>query len=548
MRGNALCTLILYAWIAIILHLFSKYPPRRIVLFIYFGAFMFLPMDKLNLPLILYNKMTATSIGVMIAIKMFDEERLAGYKIHPIDIPMWLWCCSGFFASVANGLGPKDGIQECWNTFMIWGAPYLVGRLYFADPDSLKFLCRVFFIAGLMYIPLVLYELKMSPQLHRIVWGYMQHDFSQTIRGGGYRPMVFMEHGIMLGMWVCMAAMIGVWCAWAKVLPKKMWQKPTVLFVLALVATAIAAKSSGAIGLMIIGLAALFISTNLRIALIFWVLLAMPPLYVVTRATGYWDGQNLVDLVAEKFSEDRSESLAFRFDNENILIEKALEKPLFGWGGWGRSRVYNDEGEDISVTDGFWIITMGTRGYFGLFSVTLAMIIPTLLLVIRAPPRLWAKPEYAPTAVLALIPLLFMIDSLLNAMVNPLYMILAGGISGMLAIHGDKLIKKKAVETKEKLAVPDAVPEIVPDTGVAFIECQSDKRSNEKPAQKRTGVTITSRYVNESAYALTLARPSNMSIRFVTQAAGKKVRCLTANSPRKRKSESKSRKRFRVLS
>ncbi len=179
---------------------------------------MFLPMDKLNLPLILYNKMTATSIGVMIAIKMFDEERLASYKIHPIDIPMCLWCISGFFSSVLNAsggnvLGPKDGLQECWNTFMIWGAPYLVGRLYFADPDSLKFLCRVFFIAGLMYIPLILYELKMSPQLHRIVWGYMQHDFSQTIRGGGYRPMVFMEHGIMLGMWVCIASMIGVWFA-----------------------------------------------------------------------------------------------------------------------------------------------------------------------------------------------------------------------------------------------------------------------------------------------------------------------------------------------
>jgi len=163
----------------------------------------------------------------------------------------------------------------------------------------------------------------------------------------------------------------------------------------------------------------------------------IPVTYIGTRATGYWDGQNLVDVIAEKYSADRAESLRFRFENENILVEKALQRSFFGWGGWGRSRVYaEDSKEDKSVTDGFWIIALGTRGYFGLFSVTLVLMLPAFLLLIKCPPRLWGKPEYAPTAVISLIPLLFMIDCLLNGMINQVYIIFAGGASGLLAKYG----------------------------------------------------------------------------------------------------------------
>ena len=88
------------------------------------------------------------------------------------------------------------------------------------------------------------------------------------------------------------------------------------------------------------------------------------------------------------------------------------------------------------------VITLGRRGYLGLFSVTASMILPMLLFVLKCPTRLWGRPEYAPTAVLALIPLLFMIDCMLNAMVNPLYILFAGGVTGMLALHGAALFEK----------------------------------------------------------------------------------------------------------
>lgn len=484
MRGNILCLLALYGCIPMVLYVFSKYKPERAVIICFFGALMFLPMEKLNVPLILYNKMTATAIGIMIAIKMYDSEKLEGAGLHPIDIPMVFWCLSGFLASVTNGLGVKDGFQESFNTFTTWGIPYIAGRLYFANAEGMKLLCLSIFAAGLIYTPFVLFELKMSPQTHRIVYGYMQHSFAQMMRGGGYRPMVFMEHGIMLGTWMSMGALVGLWCTFTRAFPKKMWHAPTLLLAVILLGAAVACKSSGAIALCLVGFLALLITAKLKMGFLIWILLLVPSAYVGTRATGYWDGQNLVDFITEKFSADRAASLKFRFDNENILVEKALERPLFGWGGWGRSRVYDKEtGEDVSTTDGLWVIVLGTRGYFGLFSLTLVLILPMFLFLLKCKPRLWGNPEFAPTAVLSFIPLLFMIDCLPNGMVNQVYVLFAGGTSGMLAKYGITRLEGQATTGNDAGTIFPVTPQSTRQTrwGVGTMSLRRKEKAGMSP-------------------------------------------------------------------
>src|SRR5262249_37895590 len=61
----------------------------------------------------------------------------------------------------------------------------------------------------------------------------------------------------------------------------------------------------------------------------------------------------------------RADSLKVRFDNEDRLLERASERFLFGWGRYGRSRVRDEAGRDISLTDGEWIIRIGTFGFLG---------------------------------------------------------------------------------------------------------------------------------------------------------------------------------------
>src|SRR5205823_4753004 len=98
-------------------------------------------------------------------------------------------------------------------------------------------------------------------------------------------------------------------------------------------------------------------------------LLLVPPAYMALRLTGVWSGEGVVEWVGSRVDEERAQSLEFRLRNEDLLIDRALEQPAFGWGGWGRSRVVDDTGRDLTVTDGLWVIALGDRGFFGLAAV-----------------------------------------------------------------------------------------------------------------------------------------------------------------------------------
>ena len=42
--------------------------------------------------------------------------------------------------------------------------------------------------------------------------------------------------------------------------------------------------------------------------------------------------------------------------------------------------------------DGFWVITLGSRGFVGLISFYISMVLPGMLFIRRFPARLWATP------------------------------------------------------------------------------------------------------------------------------------------------------------
>jgi len=131
------------------------------------------------------------------------------------------------------------------------------------------------------------------------------------------------------------------------------------------------------------------------------------------------------------FGPDRAQSVETRFHNEGALAARARQQPVFGWGGWGRSRIYDERGKDVTITDSMWIIALGTNGAFGV-AVTLAVILlPPLLLVRKAPVAWWIHPSVAPTACMAVIVILWMVDNLLNNMFNPVYVVMIGGLAGI---------------------------------------------------------------------------------------------------------------------
>lgn len=462
-QGNPLVPVALFGWIPFVSWLFSKVTPRTAAAIAFALAWMFLPVAAIPLKGIPdYTKVTATCIGIFLAAWIYDKETLLSFKLKAVDIPMVLWCSCPFFSSVVNGLGAYDGLSTAMYETFTWGLPYFVARIYFSNLDSINILAVVIFLGGLLYIPFCFVEMVMSPQLHNWIYGYHQHSILQAMRGGGWRPMVFMEHGLMVAMWMVSASMTGLWLGYAKVLPKYLSRipfghflakYPFWLLLAAQIVTTLLMKSTGAFVLFFIGLATLYLSNKLKISLLVWFLIFISPIYMVARSTGYWTGESLTQKIEEKFSAERAQSLQFRFDNEKILVDKALDGTFFGWGGWNRSRVFDKDGKDISVTDGLWIITLGTKGIYGLTLLTIVVLLPALMLLFRAPPSQWNTPRYASIAVMSMLLILYMIDNLLNAMLNPIFMLFNGAIVGTLS-QGVPQLTEEADRLPENMTRP----------------------------------------------------------------------------------------------
>lgn len=430
---SPLVYIVMLGWIPAVLYIFGWLPARQALILSFITAWLFLPQAEFPLPgLPDYTKMTATCYGVLFATIIFDAKRFSSFQPSWLDLPMFVWCVCPFVSSMSNDLGWYDGATAVIAQAAIWGVPYYLGRIYLNDLDGLRKLAIGIFTGGLIYIPLCLLEIRISPQLHRIFYGFAAHDdFSQTIRYGGYRPTVFMEHGLMVGAWMIAATLIGIWL-WKADVIRQLWGIPVGWLVAALLVTSVLVKSTGALILLGIGIVILFVAKWFRTAFALSLVMGIISLYLYLAVTGTFVADQIVSSMSGVLPQERVASLEFRFNNEELLSDKARERIIFGWGGWGRNRVYDAWGEDISVTDSLWIIAFGSYGTVGVISFTASLLLPSIMFLRRYPASLWLNRKVAPAAALAVLLALYTLDCFLNAMINPIYTLACGGIAGVV--------------------------------------------------------------------------------------------------------------------
>lgn len=419
----------MFGWIPLVILLFAMLPPRRAVIAAFLIAWLFLPIYKFQIAgLPDYTKMSATCAGVLLGAALFDADRLLSFRLKWVDLPIAIYCGCAFFSSLANGLGAYDGCSIVLRHSVAWGMPYLIGRVYFTDLDAVRELAIGMFIGGLVYVPLCWIEMRLSPQLHLWVYGYHQHSFLQSVRFGGYRPMVFMEHGLMVSMWMSLTTLIGL-ALWRSKSVTQLWNIPMYVLVPTLGLTALMCKSSYAVLLLAAGIAALVMSTMLRTKTLIILLLIFPPIFIGLRATRVFDGLKLVDFVEKTMGEERAQSVYTRVSNENALSTKALQQPVFGYGTWGGARIHTDKSDAAGVIDSLWIITLGQQGIVGLIGLLSMLLLPIVLVMIDFKPAMWMHPRVAPAVAMGLLLVMYMYDHLMNAMINPIFMLGCGALS-----------------------------------------------------------------------------------------------------------------------
>jgi len=422
-------TIVMLAWIPAVLVLFAILPPTRAVIVAFIAAWLFLPQVTYNIPMLPdYTKTSATCVGCFFGALLFDAKRLLRFSPRWVDLPVALFCLSPSFSSLSNGLGPWDAVSVGLAYTVTWGMPYFIGRLYFTDAKAIRELAIGFLIGGLLYVPLCLLEIRISPKLHALIYGFAPRE--AQMRFGGWRPNVFMDGGLQVSLWMAAASLVGIWL-WRTGALKKIWGVPAGALAFAVFVTTILCRSSGAIALLFIGLGALWccVYTRSRLALV--ALLLIPPSYIVLRGSGLWHAEQIVS-VAGMFGQNRADSFEFRVKNEDILVARALERPFFGWGGWNHARVRDVWGNDVSITDGRWVIELGNHGIFGVTMCFTTILLPLVLLTIRVPPKLLLSREVAPALALSVVASLYAIDCLPNAMNNPMFMLAGGGVVGFI--------------------------------------------------------------------------------------------------------------------
>jgi hypothetical protein len=438
----ALIPLAMFGFIPVVFYLFVRFPAQRAVIISFVAAWLFLPQASYPIPsLPPYTKISAACYGILLGTLIYDTPRFTTFKPGWLDIPMVIYCLCPIASQVTNGGSP---ISPTINQIVTWGLPYLLGRLYVGNLEGLRQLAIGIFAGGLAYIPFTLIEGVKGPILHQMIYGVNAFDdWGQARRMGGWRPVVFMQHGLMVGLWMMTAALIAVWL-WQTGTLKKFRGRNIKTLAIILTIAFFLCRSTGAYSLFAMALLVLFSAKWFRTSLPLLFIIGYIVFYLYIAASGQFSSKDVIAFITQVFGEERAASLQFRFNNEEVLGEKARQRFMFGWGDSGGNRVYNDVGDDISVTDSLWIIAFGVNGAVGLVSLFSSLLLPVIVFCLfKYPARTWSNPKVAPAATLGVALTMYVFDCVLNAMTNPIFAMIAGGISGLVLKAPESLKAKK---------------------------------------------------------------------------------------------------------
>ncbi len=446
MTPNWFATFALLLWPAVAIWLYHTRPVGQATLWTILGAQLLLPAAtffKLAPGIPNFDKVSIPNLTALVGCLLCVRRPLRFWNGFGLTEVLLLMAVVGPFITselncdlVSSGsvtlpsVGHYDALSAVVAEFLFL-LPFFLGRQVLKSAADNAEIFRVLVMAGLIYSLPMLFEIRMSPQLHYWVYGYYPSEFLQEMRDGGFRPMVFMGHGLAVAFFT-MTTVVAAASLWR--LQGRVLRLPAAGITVYLSMMLILCKSLGA---LVYGAAAapLVRWTNPRLQLrIAMILVTIALAYPLLRIADLVPATAIVDMV-RSVSEDRATSLKTRFDQEQQLVERASERLLFGWGRYGRSHIYNYYGKDVSITDGRWIITLGAFGLFGFLAEFGLLALP----VFRAASVLRFTESASDRilfAALALIVAVNIIDLVPNASLSPWTWLLAGALLGRAeALH-----------------------------------------------------------------------------------------------------------------
>jgi hypothetical protein len=451
--------IVLYSFPLVILVLFRRMEKAKALVVSLIVGYLLLP-EQLNLNLPLVPTLDKHTIPIL---TVFAILLAMNHTMDKTVLPGWLpknWVARGlllalvvgaFFTVQTNsdaqvfgplvlpGLTQYDAISLILSTATTL-LPLLLARKFLARPEHQRTLLNALVIAAVLYSFLALYEVRMSPQLNNIIYGFFPHSFLQHIRNGGFRPLVFLNHGLWLSIFLTIACL----AAAGMFRVSKGAERGKYLFAcLWIMFTLILSKSLGALMIALCLLPVVFIGRRLQL-IVATTVAAVVIMYPILRGAGMIPLDAIMDW-ANSVSPERAWSLQYRIVNEEVLLAKAQDRPVVGWGTWGRYLIYNEYGIRTSTPDGYWIIILGEGGWVKYISEFGLLCLPVLVMLLR-------RNTYdigVETTVLTLLLTANLFDLLPNATITPLTWMFAGALWGRIELG------KISDDAEEPDVVPD---------------------------------------------------------------------------------------------
>lgn len=470
--GNTLSLLVFFIWIPVAYFGTSKWPPAKATAILFFGGLLLLPEVVWFKPpgLPNFGKLELVPLWILIWSAVFHRERFAmapksGWFRVCVAAVLLGSVVTVFLNMDAYSVGntdfpahrPYDAVHGVLVALLDVVLPFYLFAVMFRSAQDLRTLLTAIVVAALLYTPLQLIEMILSPQLHRWVYGFHQHQFLQAIRGEGYRPMVFMKHGLAVALFTVLAltAAAGLHKAKARIARIRARWAMLYLFVILILSRSLASLLYGMVTAPLVLLARPRFQATAATVLVTILLV-----YPVARANDWIPIESLESWVAESYGEARARSLMFRFENEGPLLDRALERPWFGWGSFCRACVYkpwSEEGAPETVRDGAWIIRLGDQGIVGFMGAFGLLLFPVLALTRRL--------KYVPgssnrrlLAVLALMVGLCAFDLIPNGDFSHLAFVLSGALWGCLTGILQEGAETRMKRRQARIAAAEAVP------------------------------------------------------------------------------------------
>jgi len=441
---------VLLGWMPVGIYLFRRYPVRIAILANFLGGWALLPGANYKPTTDLFpywilgvclptdyflTKATVTGLASLGGMLLFHSADLKKFKPGICDIPMAVWCCVPLMSATAHWSTLREGLVGAAYQAISWGVPWLLGRTYFSDYDSLLLAAKAYVIAGVAYVPICLIEICVGPQLYALLYGYQPYRWVGAERYLGYRPIGLLEDGNQLGIWMAAATLVAV-AFFARRRSRRipgLSLRLSLRWVAAVLAvTTLLCQSVGSILLLLFLVPLTWFRRRsvlrasvaaLVLCIVVFAAFRMTNL-VSLRALANRNGA--VHSIASGLASVGRQSFAWRIARDESHITSALRNPILGSGQWnwwqgGDSRPWS-----------LWLLVLGMYGSVGLIAFGSIMFVPVIRSVSSLADGNDNDDSDLRRTFVALI-LMVALDNLLNGEMILPYLLVMGGLASRKA-------------------------------------------------------------------------------------------------------------------